>query len=99
LNRYQPDIDSISNEWKSDMTITKRPVPTGATAIDEFINRAPDAESGYVKRMASRRKQIISLGIAPESLTRIDSMSAKLGISRAAAISLAISQFIESEPQ
>ena len=78
------------------MTITKRPATASAAAIDEFIARAPDAEHGKAHETVKRRKVMISLGVDPVLLAGIDSSADRLGLSRAAAISLAISQFVNT---
>ena len=81
------------------MTITKRPVAANAAAIEEFIGRAPDAGKGDVQEPVRRRKETISLGVDPLLLARVDALAADLGISRAAAISLAMYRFAEQEQQ
>jgi hypothetical protein len=46
---------------------------------------------------ASTRKQPISLTIAPALLARVDEAAVRLGLSRAAAVALALSRFVEAE--
>ncbi|WP_438392338.1 hypothetical protein [Caballeronia sp. DA-9] len=79
------------------MTITKRPLVASAAAIDEFIGRAPDAGKGEAAEPVKRRKETISLGIDPLLLARVDAFAARLGISRAAAIAIAIAKFTAAE--
>lgn len=79
------------------MTITKRPVTANAAAIDKFIGRAPDAGKGELPESVKRRKETISLGLDPLLLVRIDALAARLGMSRAAAIAMAIAKLTESQ--
>ncbi|MDR5883593.1 hypothetical protein [Caballeronia sp. LZ032] len=80
------------------MSITKRPATPSAAALREFINRAPDAASGdEPARGARRKKETISLGIDPVLLQRIDERAVELGISRAAAIAIALAKYVEAE--
>jgi hypothetical protein len=75
------------------MTITKRPAASSASAIEEFIERAPDGRKGYAPEQARPRKATISLGVDPLLLARVDALAVRLGISRAATIAMAIAQF------
>ena len=79
------------------MTITKRPTAANAAAIDKFIGRAPDAASREAGEPVKRRKETISLGVDPMLLTRVDALATRHGISRAAAISLAMTRLVETE--
>ncbi|KWE98276.1 hypothetical protein WL80_03630 [Burkholderia ubonensis] len=86
------------------MAITKRPDARKAAAIDQFIGGAPDAaapeSSSHVwpARAAGRRKkETISLGIDPALLARVDAAADRLGVSRAAAIAMAASRFVDAE--
>lgn len=79
------------------MTITKRPVTANTTAIEQFIGRAPDAGKDEGTVPVRHRKATISLGVDPKLLTRIDALAARLGISRAAAIAMAMARLTEAE--
>ncbi|SOE91846.1 hypothetical protein SAMN05414139_04529 [Burkholderia sp. D7] len=79
------------------MTITKRPTAANAAAIDEFIGRAPDAGTNEGAVPVRRRKETISLGVDPKLLAHIDSLAVRLGVSRAAAIAMAIARFTAEE--
>jgi hypothetical protein len=93
------------------MAITKRPPAVDPRKVDAFISGAPDAKvpasAAEAKPAApiatkaaapsSPRKHPISLTIAPDLLGRIDETAARLGLSRAAAIALACSRFVEAE--
>ncbi|WP_343675107.1 ribbon-helix-helix protein, CopG family [Paraburkholderia heleia] len=80
------------------MTITKRPTSGGqAQSADDFIARAPDAAHDAVADTKRRRKEVISLGIDERLLKRIDALAARSGLSRAAAISLAVARFVEEK--
>jgi len=78
------------------MTITKRPNAANASAIDQFIGRAPDAGRCEAGKSSKHRKETISLGVDPLLLGRIDTLAARLGISRAAAIAMAVSSFLSA---
>ncbi|MEX4004895.1 hypothetical protein AB4Y38_39250 [Paraburkholderia sp. EG285A] len=80
------------------MTITKRPASSGqAQSADDFISRAPDAAHEQSAEPARRRKEVISLGVDGALLKRLDAHAAKLGLSRAAAINLAMARFLDDE--
>ncbi|WP_321815670.1 MULTISPECIES: hypothetical protein [unclassified Paraburkholderia] len=79
------------------MTITKRPAAGGARSADRFISRAPDGAYEQAAEPARRRKDVISLGVDGTLLKRLDARAAKLGISRAAAINLAMARFLDSD--
>ncbi|WLE59260.1 ribbon-helix-helix protein, CopG family [Burkholderia plantarii] len=71
-----------------------------AAAANQFIEGAPDAGAtdGRGEAPAVRQKKAtISLGIDPVLLARVDAAAAKKGISRAAAIAVALSQFVDAE--
>jgi hypothetical protein len=92
------------------MALTKRPPRLDA---DTFISGAPDAKgqgaapapavspaptrAPAATPAASSRKQAISLTIAPALLARVDNAAERLGLSRAAAIALALSRFVDGE--
>ncbi len=67
----------------------KKPVKV---AEDAFIEGAPDAEK--TKGVIRGKKQIITVGFAPDLLERIDGKAAENGISRAAMINLACSRAV-----
>ncbi|WP_250435802.1 hypothetical protein [Caballeronia sp. ATUFL_F2_KS9A] len=80
------------------MSITKRPATPSAAAVREFISRAPDAASGdEPARVARRKKETISVGIDPVLLARIDARAVELGVSRAAAIAIALAKYVDGE--
>ncbi|KWI27904.1 hypothetical protein WM04_22790 [Burkholderia ubonensis] len=86
------------------MAITKRPDARKAAAIDQFIGGAPDAaapessgEVGPARAVGRRKKETISLGIDPALLARVDAAADRLGVSRAAAIAMAASRFVDAE--
>jgi hypothetical protein len=78
------------------MAITRRPAAEAPRATaDEFISRAPDAVRTSEPTAATRpRKETISLGIDPVLLQKIDVFARCAGISRAAAIALAMSKLV-----
>lgn len=78
------------------MTITKRPGKAAqTTGAEEFIARAPDAAHEAAPEPARRRKEVISLGVDPTLLIRVDAIAARLGLSRASAINLAMAHFAD----
>ncbi|OJA43665.1 hypothetical protein BGV68_33545 [Burkholderia ubonensis] len=86
------------------MAITKRPDARKAAAIDQFIGGAPDAAAsesssqvGPARAPARRKKETISLGIDPALLARVDAVADCLGVSRAAAIAMAVARFADAE--
>lgn len=80
------------------MTITKRPAVGGqAQSADDFIAGAPDAAHEQTAEPARRRKEVISLGVDGRLLKRLDERATKLGLSRAAAINLAMARFLDAE--
>ena len=92
-SRYRLNIERVGK-----VTITKRRANGGqAQSADEFIARAPDAAHGETAAPARRRKEVISLGVDVMLLKRLDAYAAKLGLSRAAAINLAMSLFLSGD--
>ncbi|MFL9903336.1 hypothetical protein PQR71_35270 [Paraburkholderia fungorum] len=90
------------------MSITKRPNSADPKEIETFIAGAPDAKGqGSVSapptplpptaKRTSSRKTPISLTVAPALLARVDQAAERLGMSRAAAIALALSRFVDAE--
>jgi hypothetical protein len=83
--------------------------PAQDDALDRFVQGAPDAAS--TARAAAPaaaalpadlmagggRKKPISLTIDPKILAQLDAVAGKLGVSRAAAFSLAVTRFIAAE--
>lgn len=69
------------------MAIVKKKAAVEATA-GAFIDAAPDGKKTI--KMAGR-KSIITVSIAPEMLSKVDAWAQARGMSRAAAISFAIS--------
>jgi metal-responsive CopG/Arc/MetJ family transcriptional regulator len=57
----------------------------------------PSPAKPAVAAPASARKQAISLTIPPALLVRVDEAAGRLGLSRAAAIALALSRFVDGE--
>lgn len=92
------------------MAVTKRPPlrrePSEAEAL-ALINRAPDARAsasptpGAVADMpvspVRSPKKGISLTLRPELLARIDATAERLNLSRAAAIALACTKWVDAE--
>jgi len=75
------------------MSITKKKAAIPAAAADAFIDGAPDARdpvSGKSIKSAGR-KSIITLSIDPNLLARLDAWANSRGMSRAAAVSFAVS--------
>lgn len=59
------------------MTIMKRQVNSRPTSnVDDFISGAPDATHEQSNEPTRRRKEVISLGIDPTLLARVDSAAA-----------------------
>lgn len=80
------------------MAITKRPTVGGlAQSADDFISGAPDAAHEQTAEPARRRKEVISLGVDGGLLKRLDERAAKLGLSRAATINLAMARLLDTE--
>ena len=77
------------------MSITKKP-PKSA---DEFIAGAPDSKAAEPQRQikTAGRKAIITLSIDHTLLAKIDAWAKQRGMSRAAAISFAVSNLFLSE--
>ncbi|RQM46545.1 hypothetical protein EHZ19_18695 [Paraburkholderia bannensis] len=97
-SRWQVDINSIFKGKGEKMAITKRPAVGGqAQSADDFIAGAPDAAHEQAAEPARRRKAVISLGVDLALLKRLDARAARFGLSRAAAINLAMARFVDSE--
>jgi hypothetical protein len=93
------------------MGLTKK--PARAANIDAFIQGAPDAvpaptaQAPVAARPAAApiaepapkasRKQGISVTMQPALLAQLDDTAQRMGLSRAAAISLAVSRLVASE--
>lgn len=76
------------------MAITKRPgAAKQVSDAEKFIAGAPDA-AHEPATAARRRKEVISPSIDVDLLKRFDARAASLGLSRAAAINLAMAQFL-----
>lgn len=58
-----------------------------------------DEQDGPQLNPSTRRKKPISLTISPALLARVDERAEQMGLSRAAAVSLALSRFLDSEAQ
>jgi len=82
------------------MAITKKPAKTmGFTtdsAADTFISSAPDAVASSPRRVRKGHKVQISLTINEPLLERVDQLADRLGQSRAAVISLAVAQALQT---
>lgn len=83
------------------MVISKPPKARRAAAA-QFIEGAPDAGAmdgrGDEPVTAIRqKKETISLGIDPTLLARVDAVAARMGVSRAAAVAMAVSRFVDAE--
>lgn len=63
--------------------------------VEQSVRRPTTADS----RPPRPRKTPISLTIDPELLEALDTVAARLGLSRAAAISYGLSKFVESEQE
>lgn len=64
--------------------------------IDAFIARAPDSGvAAKAVKSVKQNKVQISLTIDPDLLDRIDARAAKIGMARAATMTLAFNQFLE----
>lgn len=81
--------------------ITKRPAVTGQKQVEEFISGAPDGKGKIAQpaepEQTSARKKAISMTVEPALLARVDRAAKRLGVSRAAAFSLALSRFADAE--
>jgi hypothetical protein len=106
LKQCRTGIKAISAQYRKgvNMAITKRPDARKAAAIDQFIGSAPDSaapdqSTGTIpaRTQVRQKKETISLGITPTLLARVDAVAARLGISRAAAIAMAVSRFVQGE--
>jgi hypothetical protein len=74
------------------MSIVKKPALSEAKE-NAFINQAPDGIKP--RRVHKGNKVQISLTIKEDTLTQVDSMAGRLGISRAALVSMALGQILE----
>jgi len=77
------------------MTIAKKRTPPPA-AVEAFIAGAPDARPGDHQTQPKQiktlgRKSIITVSIDPDVLFRLDAWAKARGMSRAAAVSFAVS--------
>jgi len=70
------------------MAIVKKKTAAAEATAESFIDAAPDGKKTI---KTAGRKSIISVSIAPEMLAKIDAWAKARGMSRAAAISFAIS--------
>lgn len=70
------------------MAITRRKPGTDKQE-QAFIEGAPDGQKKSIKTLG--RKSIITLSIDPDVLARLDRWAKSRGLSRAAAVSLAVS--------
>jgi hypothetical protein len=78
------------------MAITRRPgIARQASDADMFIAGAPDAAHEPIPAPTRRRKEVISPSIDVDLLKRFDARAAELGLSRAAAINLAMTRFLD----
>lgn len=92
------------------MAITKRPAakqPVSPAQVDAFINAAPDALPPQApaapdsvaparKRVMRGKREQISHSMPPALLERVDQAAQSRGITRAAIINLAVSEYLES---
>lgn len=70
------------------MAISKRKIENAAAA-EAFIAGAPDGKMKSIKTLG--KKSIITVSIDPEVLARLDTWARSKGLSRAAAVSFAVS--------
>ncbi|MFA7238871.1 MAG: hypothetical protein WC091_02070 [Sulfuricellaceae bacterium] len=70
------------------MAIVKKKAAATEPSAEAFIDAAPDGKKAI---KTAGRKSIISVSIAPEMLAKVDAWAKARGMSRAAAISFAIS--------
>ncbi|MBB3001458.1 hypothetical protein FHX57_003815 [Paraburkholderia tropica] len=64
--------------------------------VEQFIAAAPDAAHDPAPALRRRRKTVISPSIDGDLLKRFDVRASELGLSRAAAINLAMARFINA---
>lgn len=77
------------------MAIAKKPPVHKADKIDKFIiNEASDGKKA--SRFKKGNKTQITVAIANDLLDQVDAMAERLGISRAALITIALRQFVKS---
>jgi hypothetical protein len=88
---------------KDQMTIIKRPVSASPKSADDFIRGAPDAKARaptvtpITKGVRQGNQAQISLAMPPELLAKVDAAAARLSISRAAFMKMAITRAIDAE--
>lgn len=70
------------------MAIVRKKAALSEATAEAFIEAAPDGKKTI---KTAGRKSIISVSIAPEMLAKVDAWAKARGMSRAAAISFAIS--------
>ncbi|NMG17714.1 CopG family transcriptional regulator [Aromatoleum bremense] len=70
--------------------------PPPDAAVDAFISGAPDA-APKLRGVKKGNRQQISLTIAPALLMKLDKLAEAHGLTRSAAISMAIHRAIEAE--
>ncbi len=82
-----------------------RPIDTGA--LDAFINAAPDVAAnampapvaspptGDLPRELRKRKEPITVTVAPHILAAFDKVANGMGLSRAAALGMAMNMFLK----
>lgn len=76
------------------MAITR---PARPKSTDSFIAGAPDAGAVVRKGVRRGKKEQITLTIAPDMLTKVDSLAERMGQSRAAVINMAIFRLVSAE--
>lgn len=82
------------------MAIQKLPKKTTSTAadtaVDNFINAAPDAKAAIKKGAVKGRKQQITITMDPDLIERIDLAASENGQSRAAFINMSCINTLEN---
>jgi hypothetical protein len=76
------------------MAITR---PVRPKSTEAFISGAPDAGASVRKGVWRGKKEQITLTIAPDMLTRVDTLAQRMGQSRAAVINMAIFRLVSAE--
>jgi hypothetical protein len=77
------------------MAITR---PARPKSTEDFISGAPDAAASKVRKGVTRgKKEQITLTIAPDMLTKVDTLAERMGQSRAAVINMAIFRLVSAE--
>lgn len=77
------------------MAIIKSAKKDSGKTPDAFIAGAPDA--GKAKGVIRGKRRVITTGINPGTIDRIDVAAAKLGISRAAWINMAVNKELAAQ--